>query len=482
MHKVVLLLSLVTLSFSLTKIPEVPIEGYTQATFTTYVDHFSANSTQFDIRYYYNDTFWSNDEANPGPIFFYTGNEGDVSMFLENSLFIIELAQEMNAAVFFAEHRYFGLSFPFENNSFADHDMGKYLSAHQALADFAYLVNYLKSIYKDAPVIAFGGSYGGMLAAWFRIKYPHLVTGAIAASAPVFHFNSTVDPYLFNEIVTDDYKAVSEKCASNIRTAHTSLYALTKDSNNFQKLQDSFITCDAIKSSDEAFNIIAWVDNALTYMAMTNYPYETNFLQPMPAWPVTVSCSKIQDLDPTDTWELMEGLRDSASVYYNSSGSLTCNQVNQQYEGDLGLDGWDYLTCTTLMMPFSSNGVNDFFLVAEWDYEGFVASCVEKYNEVPDSFYPHVYFGSDSDSTYPYRYASNIFFSNGKLDPWQSGAVLDKPNDEIEVFNITLGAHHLDLRGANPEDPQSVIDARAAEKKAITEWIFLHRESKIEYE
>ena len=47
------------------------------------------------------------------------------------------------------------------------------------MADYAELITDLKKSKgaEKSAVIVFGGSYGGMLAAWFRIKYPHIVDG-----------------------------------------------------------------------------------------------------------------------------------------------------------------------------------------------------------------------------------------------------------------------------------------------------------------
>ncbi len=61
-----------------------------------------------------------------------------------------------------------------------------FLSIEQALADYVALLADLKQTLKDAkgsPVIAFGGSYGGMLSAWLRIKYPWAVVVCATESA-----------------------------------------------------------------------------------------------------------------------------------------------------------------------------------------------------------------------------------------------------------------------------------------------------------
>ena len=445
---------------------------YTEANFTTFLDHYGFGNETFQIRYFTRAEYWRFNPENPGPIFFYCGNEADITLFIQNSGFIPYLAQELEALVVFAEHRYFGKSLPFGRESFSGHDKVKYLSPHQALGDFAYLVKELKDFYYNAPVIVWGGSYGGMLAAWFRIKYPDLVDGAIAASAPIMHFQGTVNAEEFYKIVTNDFAMNSPECPAYIRTGYELLENYIKDSSKYTQLQQTFRTCEPINSEDIAEKIIEWLTNAYTYMAMTDYPYPTNFLTNMPAWPVSVACDQFQKLNenPTD-WEILAAMRDAAGVYYNYTGDLTCNRVNQQYEDKLGDDGWDYLSCTTLAMPLGSDGIQDMFPSRPWSKQDWDTRCLKKWNVAPQYEYAYNFYGASKTPKNVLSQVSNIFFSNGGLDPWQSGSVLETVNESVLAIVMKDAAHHLDLRTPNPNDPESVVKGRQYEKNVILQWL-----------
>lgn len=45
-----------------------------------------------------------------------------------------------------------------------------------------------------------------VLAAWFRLKYPHIAIGALASSSPILNFDNITSPYSFNNIVTQDFR------------------------------------------------------------------------------------------------------------------------------------------------------------------------------------------------------------------------------------------------------------------------------------
>lgn len=132
-------------------------------------------------------SYW---EPNKGlPVFLYTGNESPVDEYVNATGLMWDLAEKMNALIVFAEHRYFGESIPPING--VDNCIS-YLTSEEALADYAALCNEMRRTWgvEDGAIIAFGGSYGGMLSSWLRTVYPTAIDGAIAASAPVWGFPS----------------------------------------------------------------------------------------------------------------------------------------------------------------------------------------------------------------------------------------------------------------------------------------------------
>ena len=83
------------------------------------LDHFNLSETRtFQQRYFWNDTFF--DSKAGGPILYYTGNEADVTLYVNATGLMWENAFTLKALIVFGEHRYYGETLPFGENPSAE--------------------------------------------------------------------------------------------------------------------------------------------------------------------------------------------------------------------------------------------------------------------------------------------------------------------------------------------------------------------------
>ncbi|XP_046550785.1 lysosomal Pro-X carboxypeptidase-like [Haliotis rubra] len=387
-------------------------------------------------------------------------------VFCNNTGFVWDIAPEFRALLVFAEHRYYGSSIPYGSQAFKDPSKLNYLTSEQALADFAVLIRYLKSSIPgtmDSQVVAFGGSYGGMLSAWMRMKYPGTVIGALAASAPIWDFTGLTPCSALMNTTTQSFLRASPECVENIRQSWSTIdkIAATVDGRSF--IYNTFHLCSPLKTTADVANFKAWLSNAWFDLAMVNYPYPANFLEPLPAWPVKAVCAPLGS--PLQDKLLMQGLYKAVNIYFNYTGQAKCLNTSQDATASLGDAGWGYQACTEMVMP-SCVDSSSMFEPTTWNFTSYSDSCYSSYKMRPRQDWVSTQFGGKNIAD-----SSNIIFSNGLLDPWSSGGVLNSVSDTLIAIQIPDGAHHLDLRAANKEDTAYVKAARTQEKNIIRFWI-----------
>ncbi|KAK4281699.1 hypothetical protein QN277_013160 [Acacia crassicarpa] len=440
--------------------------------YTQILDHFDFNPQSyrtFQQRYLINDTYWGG-ASNKAPIFVYTGNEGDIEWFTQNTGFMFETAPHFKALLVFIEHRFYGNSTPFEGDRevlFGNSSNVGYLSSTQALADYATLIIDLKKNLSatDSPVIVFGGSYGGMLAAWFRMKYPHIALGALASSAPILQFEDLVSPYSFNDIVTQDFRSESENCYKVIKGSWEEIQEAGQKPGGLEMLGKSFRICKNLSSSDA---LTGWLRGAWIFTAMTDYPTPSNFISPLPAYPVKKMCEAIDNAGSgKDTFAKLYA---AANIFYNYSGTVTCFDLEDNSDPH-GLAGWQWQACTEMIMPQGASGEDGIFPVNEWNYEDRVAYCSATYGVEPRPHWITTEFGGPGIERVLKRSGGNIIFFNGLRDPWSGGGVLKSISRSLVAIVAKQGAHHVDLRLSDKEDPQWLKDVRKQEVDIISSWI-----------
>ena len=451
--------------------PSPGVNNCTVQWFTQYSDHFSWSTATFQQRYFVYDKFY----VAGGPILFYTGNEADVEVFVNCTGLMWDNGPVLNALLVFAEHRFFGKSLPCAGGF---EECGDLLGTEQAMSDYATLIASLRQQYSEtSATIVFGGSYGGMLAAWMRMRYPYLVDGAIASSAPIGCLAEDYVGSSYWKVVSNDattFGGAAPNCKVNVAQAFQDVFNLASTADGRKQLSATYGLCTPLGPDDaEAFAL--FIQAAFDSMAMGNYPFSTYYISgtpnhPAPAWPMRVACEFMATAAATPL-ERVTNLWKAISVVDNITQDVPCYNIS-------GLNPsvyspiWDFMVCTEHVFNeqpyFAATGLpNDMFWQQPvYNHTRLNEHCMKAFGKTPRYRFLDEQLGVKNIPA-----SSNIVFANGLLDPWHSGGILSNLSDSLIALIIPEGGHHLDLFFPTPQDPPSVVQVRAQQLFYMKKWI-----------
>jgi dipeptidyl-peptidase-2 len=512
-----------------------PVSGIpaTPYNFTQQVDHFGNDGgATFEQRYYFNDTWF---EGPGSPILCILGGEGAVppSTGIFYPYVTDVLAQRFGALVIEPEHRFYGTSLPFgtPEASFTEESLAL-ATPQQALADAA---DFIEGMRADrgctargtagyCPAITIGGSYPGWLSAMMRLRYPAIVDGAYAASAPMLFYSQEVPPYEYYKVVTESAEKAVPGCADAVRRSLAALNSLGSKAEAAEALGlceplPAYLEEGSLELFFEEVNMVFMYTFADLNMA--NYPPEgsslqaacTDFVAAADADPLgalasllsgygvasspSSSSSSSSSSRPGRMAELAAKRTKSTTMTRTtttmSSSSSCFNLTAQLPAGDAatisggdwsgcgsGDDGriWDLETCNYLVETIGTNNVTDMFPPREWTLDWLQMHCAERFGGAgapqPTALADSWGFSSNRLAA---SGATRILFTNGLNDGWSAGGITEDVGEEdlqLLAVNMENGAHHSDLSHTAPDpavDTPDVTKARAQIGDIIAGWL-----------
>ena len=215
-----------------------------------------------------------------------------------------------------------------------------------------------------------------MLAAWHRLKYPHIIVGALAASAPVDIYPGENKENAFYDAFIDVFSKYGSSSGSD-----DTMFSVTKDcgaeldaafklipKTSYEILMEHFNVCRPISSDGQVSKLLFYLKGAAATLAMLDYPYAATFVTNMPANPVKVACKRLLGAD-----NILHGMNAAINVFVNYTGQLPCLNISMEMVGGHGMRSlgtaaakpslgsiyrtWNYQACTQLILePLTSDG------------------------------------------------------------------------------------------------------------------------------
>lgn len=412
------------------------------------IDHKNPKLGTFQQRYYVDETYGRSNDA---PVFLYICGEVECNAHVFE-LAIKQVAQKYHAKMVALEHRYYGKSIPVK--TFSTNNM-QYLSTDYALRDLDRFQHEIsKANHWTGKWVAFGGSYPGSLAAYYRLHYPKNVVGSLASSAPV---QAKEKIEIFDEHVTE--KAGLE-CAENTRRAYREVEAAMSDPEKMAAIKHDFML-DKLQNNLDLLFLVADVGTIGVQYGIKDTYCSLLKTQPTP-------------LKGTATFARLImgrfGITDPMMV----TPEGIANENPENYQNGIGLRQWYYQSCREYgywQVASEDRAKSTRSSLLNLDY--FRDACERMFGIKTrtriDDMNKRYYTPLMNEST------SNIFLTNGTEDPW-SHLSMSKENGNASNPNLTYytiedGSHCSDFYPPTSSDNASKKEARAMLSDLLGKWL-----------
>ncbi|KAB0797058.1 hypothetical protein PPYR_11119 [Photinus pyralis] len=445
------------------------------------LDHFNPTDLRvWKQRYFTNDQFYK--VTHNGPIFLMIGGEGTASPLWMNQGAWIDYAKRFKALCFQLEHRYYGKSHPTEDMSTKNL---QYLTSQQALADLAAFIQAKNEEYgfsSNVKWIVFGGSYPGSLAAWMRLKYPHLVHGAMSASGPLL---AKADFPEYYHVVEESLKTASSQCLSTVKEATAQVEIFLNHTVGYKALDSMFNLCDPIENSinnpKDISNFYVTLAENIAGIVQYNKDNRIGGNQKVANITIDTICDIMEDDDmgaPIDKLAEINRLLMNANnlkcldyKYDKMIQELSQNSWSSNVSE--GGRQWMYQTCTEFGF-FQSSSQPPYIFGTDFPVEFYIQQCVDIFGEKYNSAFvdtnvqrTNTFYGAlDID-------VSNVVFVHGSIDPWHALGITKTREQRAPAIYIEGTAHCANMYPKSEKDLPQLKAARVEIAEHIDAWIRL---------
>ncbi|XP_049884972.1 putative serine protease K12H4.7 [Pectinophora gossypiella] len=444
--------------------------------FNQKLDHSSPSDIRtWKQRYFVNDSFY--DFNNPGPVFLMVGGEGpaDPRWMLTGAW--IDYAKRFKALCLNLEHRYYGESHPTSDLSVKNL---QYLSSSQALADLANFISAMNDKYKfnrQVKWVAFGGSYPGSLAAWLRLKYPHLIHAAVSSSGPLL---AKVNFMEYFQVVVNALreKTGDDNCVDQLKLAHEQIEMMMQ--LHPEVIEKEFKVCKpfakaSILDMKTFYNAIA--DD---FADLVQYNEDNRISANEKYRNITVNtvCSMLTGPEKNPAYKKLASfnsimLEKANQTCLDYSYTNMIEELKNTTWGNEGGRQWMYQTCTEFGFYQTCSGAVEVF-GNHFGLEYFIQQCQDVFGKKYDEqFISTAADWTNSDYGALDIAVSRVVFVHGSVDPWHALGITSTVDNYAPAIYIQGTAHCANMYPPSPKDSSALVEARLEIQQFLSVWLDL---------